>query len=55
MLGIVLTDNDREVVSHAIETVEETVHILGPGLLQEDDLKHLTKLLLALFTEQTNC
>ena len=42
-------------MAHAIETVEEMVHLLGPGLLQDDDLTHLTKLLLALFTQQTNC
>ena len=42
-------------MAHAVETVEEMVHLLGPGLLQDDDLTHLTKLLLALFTQQTNC
>lgn len=51
LLGVILTDDDKGVVSHALETIEETLHILGPGLLQEEDLKHLTKLFLALFTD----
>ena len=42
-------------MAHAVETIEEMVHLLGPGLLQDDDLTHITKLLLALFTQQTNC